>query len=425
MKFYKCLALASMLCILFCALATKKVLPNIDIALSDAFIIIVFVLSVAILRDFLDYLIVRKLKKIIKYQHFQMEAVINNTPLAVFLKDLDGKIIFANSHYMKFPRYGTTIVGRNIGTLYKDPKASLEEDREVIENKRYILVERQIDAMDARLGWYRIIKSPVMNEKQKVIGIVVVAINIDNERKLESSKENFIATLTHDFKTPTIAQMKTLDLLLKHSFGKLTNEQADIISQVKNSCNYMYNLIFNILDTYTIDNGRPKIIYENIDWKNLIESTVKEISNLIQEKNQTISIQSELMENLVIADKAQIKRVITNLISNAINYGTKNCTIEIISKQKGKNLDFSVKNHSLYITKNRLETIFEKFQETSENCFNKSGTGLGLYLVKRIINAHNGSVYATSDINGTCTFGFTMPQKVNPKEVGERRIIFD
>ena len=76
---------------------------------------------------------------------------------------------------------------------------------------------------------------------------------------MEERKNTFIATLTHDLKTPTIAQIRALDLLLGEAFGPLVDEQKEMLEQIKSSCKYMYDLIFTILDTYLYDNGLTKI----------------------------------------------------------------------------------------------------------------------------------------------------------------------
>ena len=111
----------------------------------------------------------------------------------------------------------------------------------------------------------------------------------------------------------------------------------------------------------------------------------------------------------IYADKLQIKRVLQNLLSNAITYGFKNTTIEIILKTNKNSIEISVKNISKQIPQNELATIFDKFKKTNFSNFNKAGTGLGLYLSKQIVNLHNGKIYAESLDDGTCIFGFRIP----------------
>lgn len=103
--------------------------------------------------------------------------------------------------------------------------------------------------------------------------------------------------------------------------GPLNNDQRDMIEHIKNSCNYMSDLIFTILDTYLFDNGQTKIHYEEFDMIDLINETSSEVFNLSAEREQNIVLTSTLKSNLVTADRFQIKRVIINMLSNAITYG--------------------------------------------------------------------------------------------------------
>ena len=216
--------------------------------------------------------------------------------------------------------------------------------------------------------------------------------------------------MTHDLKTPTIAQIRALDLLLKNSFGALNEAQKETVTQIKNSCNYMYKLIYTILDTYLYDNGQTSMKYEEFNIIDLINETINEISNLAVEREQHITINSKLSGDNITADRFQLKRVITNMLSNAINYGFKNTDIEIITEDDSKNIKVSIKNKANYIPEEKLIDIYEKFKTAQNAKFRKTSTGLGLYLSKQIIDAHKGSVYVSSNKNETCTFGFSIPR---------------
>ena len=124
-----------------------------------------------------------------------------------------------------------------------------------------------------------------------------------------------------------------------------------------------------------------------------------------KKKNKNNSI-----KNSICADKLEIKRVITNLIANAISYSAKNSQIEISMEDSNQETIFLVTSHSQVIPKHQLEKLFDKYVSSGSK-FKPSGIGLGLYLTKQIITAHDGEVIAESDeINGN-TFGFKIPKK--------------
>ena len=357
---------------------------------------------------YLEYLETRALEKRFIFQHKQMNAIITNAPFMIFLKDLKGNVIMSNAHYFGFN--GDNSAKFRIEDISDDIISSNKEDLDVIKNKRSILVERYVKFLKGYSGWWKIMKIPIFDEKKNISNIMVIAIDIDKERKLQEQKMSFVATLTHDLKTPLSAQINALNLLLKNSFGKLNNEQYEIIEQIKESCEYTKNLAHTILDTYMYESGHMKITPEKFEWNNLIDEVIYETSGLAKNKSQNILVKDDVCNNEIFADKFQLKRVLVNLISNAINYGFNNTDIEITTENDNKNLVFNIKSLSKYIKKDKIKRVYDKFQ-TDSTVTNSISHGLGLYLVKQIITAHKGYVFAKSDPSGECTFGFVIPKK--------------
>ena len=352
-----------------------------------------------------------KLEKKIMAQYSQMSAIINTAPYAMYLKSIDGKIILTNQYHAQM--LNTTVeklVGKVALKLFPDTEPFLYEDEEIISKKVCKITEKRLKTIDGKISWYRVSKTPILGADDNVTSLLIILQNIGNEKELEDRKNTFIATLTHDLKTPTIAQMKALDLLLNNTFGELTEEQKDIVSQIKNSCSYMYNLIFTILDTYLYDDGQTKIEKEEFNIKELLDETIEEIGNLLKEKNQKVSVSLDLASHIIYGDKCQLKRVIVNLVANAINHGYANSIIGIAVNETENDIQISVINKAKQINDEYLKHIFDRYKPSIIQKNKKAGTGLGLYLSKQIIDAHNGSVYAMSDAEDNCTFGFNIPK---------------
>ena len=231
---------------------------------------------------------------------------------------------------------------------------------------------------------------------------------IKNEQEAEKQKQSFLATLVHDLKTPTNAQINTLKLLKSGTFGQLTTEQYHMIELTHDSCRYMSDLISTIMETYNCDYGNVHLQKSEFDISELIIELCESVKTLAMYNHQQIKFTMN-QSCTIYADKLQIKRVLQNLLSNAITYGFKNTTIEIILKTNKNSIEISVKNISKQIPQNELATILDKFKKTNFSNFNKAGTGLGLYLSKQIVNLHNGKIYAESLDDGTCIFGFRIP----------------
>ena len=129
---------------------------------------------------------------------------------------------------------------------------------------------------------------------------------------------------------------------------------------------------------------------------------------MLKEKNVTIHINKEGRNFDTECDRMQIKRVLTNLLGNAISYAYNNTQILINIKQDGNNISFDAKNESAYINPETMNNLFKKYVSHAAK-FNKVGVGLGLYLSKQIIDTHNGEIYAKSYEDNHNIFGFTIP----------------
>jgi len=177
------------------------------------------------------------------------------------------------------------------------------------------------------------------------------------------------------------------------------------------SSHYMYSMVETLVSTYKYENGEVVLNYENFNLLTLIEETIAEQDELIRKSQVNIKIESKVVEPYINADKLQLKRVIENLISNGVSYGYKDSVLTIlINEVKENNIPkVCVKfiNNSPYMTPETISNIFKRYVSHADK-FNRVGAGLGLYLFKQIIDAHNGNVFVTSSKDDINTFGFVL-----------------
>ncbi len=248
---------------------------------------------------------------------------------------------------------------------------------------------------------------------------IKLTINIKQEKEQDKIKQSFLANLVHDLKTPTNAQLSTLKMLNNETFGSLNSEQREMITLTHESCKYMSDLIGTIMDTYTHDNGEVRLQKKDFDIIELIEEISEELKSLYKDNNQEVEFKKDYSHYIINADKLQLKRVLANLLTNAITYGYDNTIISINLRIQDDTLEIFIKNTSKQIPEKELKTIFDRYKKTQFAKYNKTGNGLGLYLAKRIIELHKGEIYAKSFDDGTCIFGFNIPTSLdsNPKLV--------
>lgn len=347
----------------------------------------------------------------------QLTAILENMPYIAYLKGLDGRIIIANSKIKEYFNLPTDSAGILPNDFFAEEHSCKirEEDDFIIKEKKGLVVEKQIST-DKGNFWFDIYKAPVINESGEVVEIVVVAKNIDAEKNIKLQKETFIATLTHDLKTPTSAQIRALGLLIDGVFGELNEEQKEISSQILNSCKYMSSMISTILTTYKHEQGQLKLNIERYNFKELVEECCHEVIYLCKENNQTLSLSAKLSDEYVQTDKLEIKRVIVNLLSNAISYSIPNSKIEISVEDSGDDISFAVKNKGRVISQEELNTLFNRYVSNASK-YKQVGTGLGLYLSKQIIEKHNGKMIASSNAKKGTSFGFSISRTYKTTEL--------
>lgn len=343
-----------------------------------------------------------------------LDYVIKNLPVGIYLKDINGNFLITNNEFAKISGFSNKeLVKMNVKDVFtqKHHKIIDEEDKEIINTQKSLSFERNVYTSKASNHTYSIVKAPVFDKKKNIRGFIVAFKNTDKEKEIHDKKENFIATLTHDLKNPTIAQIRMLDLLLDGHFGNLNSEQKEMLELTQCSCKYMSDLVATMLDTYKCDCGNIKLNPADFDLIELINHLCKGSENLAEEKNQKIFFNHNVKTCNLYADRLQIKRVVVNLLSNAITYGFNNTNIIINLNVKNESIEFSVQNKSRYIPEDVVKNLFKRFTKTEMSHFNKASTSLGLYLSKQIIDLHSGEIYAKSFEDGTCIFGFNLKAK--------------
>jgi signal transduction histidine kinase len=234
---------------------------------------------------------------------------------------------------------------------------------------------------------------------------------------LESQKqrEKFVATLTHDLKTPIKAEFRIFELLLSERFGPLTESQKLVINEMLRSNRFMFQMVDNLLTAFKFEEGQMVLRMEALDLNELVFSTISmDLSGLAQDKEQTLSM--ELADNLPLipADALEIKRVIYNLVQNAINYTPKGGSIKVSSQFENHRALITIADNGPGIEENVQKTLFEPYASMAKR-YRHIGTGLGLYISRKIIEAHQGELLLDSQVGRGSTFTFTLPDQQSEK----------
>lgn len=348
------------------------------------------------------------LQKELAKQEQMLRSILDGMPVATCLKDLEGHITYENNKAKDFLGLSDSEFSNKWDYESNRIDEIEEEDKEILKSKKYIERDKKITLKNDESRWFNITKCPIFDNKKNIMGILCVARDIEVEKQIQEQRETYVATLTHDLKTPTIAQIKALDLLLSNSMGELNKDQKDLMLLIKDSCNYMHEMLSNLLSTYRYENGAYVL---NLEFSNIletIEDVCQELESLLKEKNIQVHIKAPKLIEKIKYDKMQIKRVLVNLLGNAISYAYDNTNIEIGVTAEENCIKVQITNYSPYINPSLLKNLFQKYV-THAAKYNKIGVGLGLYLSKQIVNAHHGEIGAISFEENKNIFEFTIP----------------
>lgn len=229
-------------------------------------------------------------------------------------------------------------------------------------------------------------------------------------RKLDKAKSEFISIASHQLRTPLTVIKGYISMILEGSFGKLKIKQKEALKKVFASGERLIQLVENLLNISRIESGRMQFNYEEVSLEEAIKNLLDQLKLKAEKKNIKLLFKKiDKIEKIKI-DKEKISQVVINLVDNAIKYTDKG-KIEVSLEKKGKKLIFCVKDSGIGIGKDNLPSLFRKFsREAGVFTVNREGTGLGLYVAKKIIEQHKGEIWAKSKGSGEGSeFCFSLP----------------
>jgi signal transduction histidine kinase len=226
-------------------------------------------------------------------------------------------------------------------------------------------------------------------------------------KQLDSMKSDFVATITHDLRSPLTVIHGALRLLPQ--LGELNDEQSEFAERAMRSAEHMDSLISSLLDIGRIEAGL-EMEREPVELRDVVEQVVANLQEEVANKRQIVGL--ELQDNLstVKGNPTRLVQVITNLVDNAIRYTPEGGKIRVRASQDGDQIILSVSDTGVGIPTKAKDHIFEKFYRVEgPQTRELEGAGLGLAAVKSIVESHGGRVWVQSKEGQGSTFYFTLP----------------
>ena len=274
-----------------------------------------------------------------------------------------------------------------------------------------LMDENLINDLILRRSWIYGI-STVLLLVAMVLGVILIVRDISREKHLARLQSDFISNVTHELKTPlTSIYMFAESILLKRV--KKDSDKDEYLSIILKESERLKRMINNILEFSKMEKGKPEYHFVNSNLATIVNAAIHQFDYWFEKEK--FDVRTELDKNInAEVDPEKMKQVISNLLSNALKYSTSTKKIFIRLYKKTKVINIEVEDHGIGIPENQLPRIFEKFYRVDQK-ENISGTGLGLTVVKEIVEVHNGKIAVSSKIEKGSKFSITLNQKISQK----------
>ncbi|MFA7287518.1 MAG: HAMP domain-containing sensor histidine kinase [Melioribacteraceae bacterium] len=230
--------------------------------------------------------------------------------------------------------------------------------------------------------------------------------------ELNNLKNQFLGMAAHDLRNP-LGIIFSYSEFLEEEKDDFTPEQFQFIKHINSLSLHMLNLVTDILDVTAIESGMVTLNYVELDILSLVSSIVMLNKAISDKKLINLRFHSDEKSILISVDKDKIDQVVTNLITNAVKYSNSNTEVLVEVIKNTTEIIISVKDQGQGIEKNELNLLFKPFQKTStKSTGGEKSTGLGLFIAKKIIEAHRGNIKVESDFGKGSTFTISLPFKI-------------
>jgi PAS domain S-box-containing protein len=340
---------------------------------------------------------------------------------AIFMLDSEGHVATWNEGAERFKQYkAEEIIGKHFSIFYS------EEDR-LAGKPQNELAEATASGRCEDIGWRTrkdgsrfwadVIISAFKDKHGAVIGFSKVTRDITEQKRAEEhlqaimqQREDFVATLTHDLKTPVFAANRAIKLMLDGDYGSITDDQKEVLNMIHESNDSMYRLLLTLLDVYRYDSGAKQLVITQHDLAQSVRKLLRELQTIAQARG--ITLHDEMPEEAIIdCDPEEVRRVVQNLIDNALKFTQPGGSVSVRVERANEATRVMISDTGKGIANEDMPKLFERFWAPAASGRQYASTGLGLYLCRKIVEGHGGKIWCESTPGAGSKFYFTIARQ--------------
>jgi two-component system, OmpR family, sensor histidine kinase VicK len=365
-----------------------------------------------------------KAETALRHSEEQLRLIANGLPVLIAYVDNQQHYRFNNQAYQTWLGLSPEeICNQHLAQVHGDDDyQQISQHVASVLKGETVTYERDLVLQDGCIHSLSVTYIPHFQEQNTVQGFFALTSDISDRKAIERMKDEFLSVVSHELRTPLTSIHSSLKILSTGKLGSLSTQGERMLKIADEQTERLVHLVNNVLDLQRIQSGKINMNKQACPARELIAEAVQAMKTLAQSQGIQLSCKPS---NLVVwADRDYIVQTLTNLVSNAIKFSPAKSTVVLsAAKNSQPNLDrkpqsisyitFAVQDRGQGIPQDRLETIFERFQQVdSSDSRKKGGTGLGLAICRQIVEGHGGQIWAESCLENGSTFYFTLPELI-------------
>jgi signal transduction histidine kinase len=258
--------------------------------------------------------------------------------------------------------------------------------------------------------YFRPRQTRIVDEHGRIEWIVTLLEDVTRFKQLDQMKSEFIATVSHEFRTPLTSIKMAVGILLEEVLGRLDARQRDLLHATREDCERLTKLVKELLDFSRLESGTYQRRSELIDLRQVLEDALAPLRLLFQKQEVQLRLEVDPQLPRLWGDPQQLSWVVNNLVSNALRYTPAQGHVTIFARREHETVQVEVADTGRGIPNEALDTIFDKFVQVKDAKESTPGSvGLGLAIAREVVEGHGGKIGVTSTLGQGSTFYFTLP----------------
>lgn len=352
----------------------------------------------------------------IQSEKLRIEAIIEQMQDAIIGLNERKEILFFNKVAGELLNLnGETVIGQNAEVLMKknDLLNRILQDKQTEKAMKIYADNKesyfQLERREITVPVYEGQADVAMNQTAKAAGEVYILKNITQFKELDEAKTNFIATVSHELKTPISSIKMSLKLMDDERVGMMNVEQKELVQHIREDCGRLLKITSELLDLAQVETGNLQLNFVKSDPRKIAIYAMDSVRFQAEQKNIELELISRNNLPKVNVDVEKTAWVLVNFLSNALRYSSEKSKVVIQVIENAEDIEFSVRDFGKGIEEIYQKRLFDKYFQVPTDGNNKSGSGLGLAISKDFIEAESGRIWVESALGEGSRFCFSLP----------------